>query len=59
MRNLGGRPKGSTIIQQKEDKQKYFSMVNYLSEEYAKVRLTNQKIHKSQFEVMLEEAKSK
>ncbi len=30
MRNLGGRPKGSTIIQQKEDKQKYVSMMNYL-----------------------------
>ena len=35
------------------------SMMNYLAEEYAKVKLTYQKIHKSQFEIMLDKAKEK
>ena len=43
-RNLEGRPKGSTKIQQKEEKKKYVSMMNYLAEEYVKVRLTNKKL---------------
>ena len=34
-------------------------MMNYLAEEYTKVRLTYQKIHKSQFEIILDKAKEK
>ena len=59
MRNLGGRPKGSTIIQQREDKERYVSMMNDVAKEYTKVRLTTKKVSNGQFETMLENSKNK
>ena len=59
MRNLGGRPKGSTIIQQREDKERYVSMMNDVAKEYTKVRLTMKKVSNGQFETMLENSMNK
>jgi len=58
-RNVGGRPKGSTIKEKKEKNNNFVSMMNYIAKNYEILKLTGVKIQKVHFHEMIEEAKTK
>ena len=43
VRNLGGRPSGTTIVEQKEKKENYMRMMNKISKKYCDVKRTSSK----------------
>ena len=57
VRNNGGRPSGTTLVDKKKKRERYVSMMNFLSKKYAQVRLTGTKVSRNEFTIMIEEAK--
>lgn len=62
VRNLGGRPVGTTIIEQKEKKGKYMRMMNEISQKYSDIvkrTSTTSRVKKGELEKIVNEAKQK
>jgi len=51
VRNLGGRPVGTTIVEQKERKENYMRMMNEICKKYCEVKLTSRKMRVKKGEV--------
>ena len=56
---MAGRPKGTTLKNQNESKSRHVSMVNFVCEKYKKIKLTNKRIKKGDFDAIICEAKSR
>ena len=54
---MAGRPKGTTLKNQKESKGRHVSMVNFVCEKYKNIKLTNKRIKKGDFDEIICEAK--
>ena len=62
VRNLGGRPVGTTIVEQKEKKGKYMRMMNEISQKYSDIvkrTSTTSRVKKGELEKIVNEAKQK